>query len=420
MIRRPPSLAWIVAALIGAGCTIEPANQAVDAPGQETEDDTAAADGTATDGAETRDTSSAGCAVDAECDDGDPCTIGDACGADGVCVAGDPPDCDDGVACTEDACFAAEGAEDGWACTHPTASGSCLIDDLCYAAGEGPPGEACSACVPAAAQDAWSDALSGTPCLDGDGVCSAGACVTIPAALPADMVFVPAGTFWMGCDADCTGYDEGPLHEVWLDDYAIDRYEVTAAEFTLCVDDAECEPTALDKNPRKPTFGQADKAEHPMNHVSWAEAKQYCEWKGRRLCTEAEWEKAARGTDARTFPWGEDEPDCDLAIRYIQATYEFGCGAKETWPVGSVPEGASPWGVYDMAGNVWEFVADYYDPYYYGSSPPSEPLGPLTGESHIVRGGGWKSNESDLTTHNRWERDAAGEDVGIRCCASAP
>ncbi len=424
-MRRHP-IAVVVAALAAllAGCTVEAPSQDVGPPDDNTETSaTGSTDTGSTDTGSTADTAATddvGCDSDAACDDGDPCTEGDHCGDDGVCVVGELVDCDDGVACTEDVCFAAEETDAGWACTHPTASGHCLIDEVCYASGESADGDECAACVSEISQDAWSDAVSGTPCDTSSGVCNNGECATIPAVLPDDMVFVPAGTFWMGCDEDCTGYDEGPLHEVWLEEFAIERYEVTAADYTTCVDAAECAPIPLGTNPRKPTFGQPTKQEHPINHVSWADAELYCAWKGRRLCTEAEWEKAARGTDARTFPWGEEAPDCDLAIRYVQAEYAFGCGTKETWPVGSVPDGASPWGVHDMAGNVWEFVADYYDEYYYETSPASDPQGPLTGTTHVVRGGGWKSNETDLTTHNRWTRDTSGEDVGIRCCVSAP
>lgn len=159
---------------------------------------------------------------------------------------------------------------------------------------------------------------------------------------------VPAGEFEMG--SSVSGSDiEKPVHTVYLDDFLIDQTEVTNAMYTLCVQASKCDQLDENANYSEPTNGQ-----HPVAYVDWNNATAYCEWAGRRLPTEAEWEKAARGTDGRIYPWGDKDPSKDFL--------NFNSGnVSSTTPVGSYPNGASPYGAFDMAGNVWEWVADWFD-----------------------------------------------------------
>src|SRR6201999_2606732 len=135
------------------------------------------------------------------------------------------------------------------------------------------------------------------------------------------------------------------------------------------------------------------KSDYPATCVTWDQAKSFCDWAGKRLPTEAEWELAARGTDALKYPWGSDDPDCSL-------TNMAGCG-DETMAVGSLPDGASPYGALDMAGHVVGVVADYYDAAYYASSPSDNPTGPESGSRYGGRGGGFKSDANFQRTSKR-------------------
>jgi len=194
---------------------------------------------------------------------------------------------------------------------------------------------------------------------------------------PPGMVYVPAGAFTMGSDKGNS--DERPVHTVYLDAFYIDKTEVTNAQYRKCVEAGGCD------TPVKTTYyDNADYTQHPVVYVSWNDADAYCRWAGKRLPTEAEWEKAARGTDGRTYPWGEGI-DCDHA-QYSK------CGGG-TMPVGSKPKGASPYGALDMVGNVWEWVADWYDPDYYSQSPERNPPGPDSGEGRVLRGGSLHGNQ---------------------------
>ncbi|MEE4195927.1 MAG: SUMF1/EgtB/PvdO family nonheme iron enzyme [Anaerolineae bacterium] len=202
-----------------------------------------------------------------------------------------------------------------------------------------------------------------------------------------EMVYVPEGTFTMGSDEGED--DEQPVHDVYLDAYWIDKFEVTNAQYAQCVADGICsEPYFLMSNIRSSYYDNAEYVDYPVIYVNWDNAQAYCEWAGGILPTEAQWEKAARGTDGRTYPWGEMEPTCDLA-NYA------GC-IGDTTAVGSYPNGASPYGVLDMSGNVLEWLADWYGDDYYKNSSRQNPTGPASGDYRVALGGSWDTEGSYL------------------------
>ncbi len=196
--------------------------------------------------------------------------------------------------------------------------------------------------------------------------------------------YVPAGEFLMGSSSadPAANANEKPQRLVYLDAFWIDRTEVTNAMYRQCVQAGKC-PAPLNPSSyaRQSYYGNPDYDNFPVVYVSWYNAQSYCAWVGRRLPTEAEWEKAARGTDGFIYPWGDNPPDANLA--------NSGRVVIDTTAVGSYLAGASPYGAMDMAGNVWEWVNDFYSETYYSSSPQTNPTGPATGEQRVVRGGGW-------------------------------
>lgn len=212
------------------------------------------------------------------------------------------------------------------------------------------------------------------------------------------MVYVPAGEFIMGSnDGDDS---EWPEHKVYLDGYWIYKYEVTVAQYRKF-----CRATGR-KMPDAPRWGWRD--DHPIVNVSWDDVTAYAKWAGARLPTEAEWEKATRGTDGRRFPWGNewDKSRC---------TYNLGSPV----PVGRYPSGASPYGCMDTSGNVWEWCADWHQADYYKNAARNNPRGPYSGRHRVLRGGSWNNDyynyfrcayRNDLVVPG-----ARCDDYGFRC-----
>jgi formylglycine-generating enzyme required for sulfatase activity len=222
-----------------------------------------------------------------------------------------------------------------------------------------------------------------------------------------EWIDIPAGEFRMGDNFNEGSNDERPVHPVYLDAYKISTYEVTFAIY-----DKFCEETGRGR-PDDKSMGRGNR---PVINVSWNDANAFCNWlsqkttKNIHLPTEAQWEKAARGTDQRRYPWGNSSPSCS------KANYN-GCGGT-TKAVGSHPSGVSPYGVHDMAGNVWEWCFDWFSSVYYPTSPGNNPTGTSSGSGHTARGGGWFSDTWNIRSAVRFRINPTyrGSNLGFRLC----
>jgi serine/threonine-protein kinase len=227
------------------------------------------------------------------------------------------------------------------------------------------------------------------------------------------LLTVPAGEFLMGRDIPSRDdrRDAMPQHTVYLDAFRIDKTEVTNAMYTLCVRAGVCQlPSSIRSATRSNYYDNPTYNDYPVVYVSWYDAVAYCAWAGRRLPTEAEWEKAARGTDGRSYPWGNPFPDTSLANYYLSL--------RDTTRVGAYPRGASPYGALDMAGNVWEWVADWYNESYYRSAPSRNPQGPSSGQLRGFRGGSFGNthvDEARATFRSGSNPETHSESFGFRC-----
>jgi len=232
----------------------------------------------------------------------------------------------------------------------------------------------------------------------------------------AEIILVPEGEFLMGSDPAHDPWfwgAEQPEHMVILNAFWIYRTEVTQAMYNICADFHACPVPEKINNPIAQQYGDPRFYDYPVVMVSWTGALSYCQWAGGRLPTEAEWEKAARGMDGRLFPWGND----------ADATNRANVTTSSPVKVGSFPEGASPYGVLDMAGNVLEWVNDFFAPEYYSYSPLDNPLGPASGSRKVIRGGAW--NQPDITGLRTVARASlkpqeTNNSVGFRCTIDEP
>jgi formylglycine-generating enzyme required for sulfatase activity len=238
------------------------------------------------------------------------------------------------------------------------------------------------------------------------------------------MVYVPAGEFVMGSSPADGEDNEQPQHIVTLNAFWIDVHEITNAQFAAFLNEADNQTEGgapwLKTNDENIHIQQNEGEwistpgfeNHPVVGVTWYGARAYCLWYGARLPTEAEWEKAARGTNGQLYPWGDAPPTCDLGNYWV----EDSCVGSTT-PVGSYLAGRSPFGALDMAGNVWEWASDWYAPDFYSNSPAVNPIGPRTGSTRVIRSGSWSNLASFARAGFRGFFDPASinYNVGFRC-----
>jgi len=260
------------------------------------------------------------------------------------------------------------------------------------------------------------------------------------------MVYIPAGIFLMGSDTSMAAYDEKPAREVYLDGFWIYQFPVTNQQFENFVNQTGYQTSAeslgkswIFENGSRQVPGAywlapdgvgshlGGRDNHPVVHISYDDAVAYCAWVGGRLPTEAEWEKVARGETGRTYPWGEIPVSgetvnfCDRDCPMSWANRAHDDGYARTSPVGSFPLGASFYGAQDMIGNVWEWVADWYDSGYYATALTQNPAGPDSGENRVIRGGSWVTSVQYLrASYRNWSNlNDTSNDHGFRCVVPA-
>ena len=225
------------------------------------------------------------------------------------------------------------------------------------------------------------------------------------------MVEIPEGLFPMGFEGTQALEDERPKHQVWLPTFFMDLHQVTTMQYAAFL--------AVTNRAAPWQWNTVDLTQHsdrPVIGVDWSEADAYCRWKGKRLPTEAEWEKSARGTDGRLYPWGNHAPSKELANYALGARFNY---SQVLMPVRSYEHGKSPYGLYQMAGNVWEWVQDWYAANYYEASPGHNPQGPEQGQFKVLRGG-WSDLPKYLLTYGRFKLppDTRNSYTGFRCAKS--
>lgn len=229
--------------------------------------------------------------------------------------------------------------------------------------------------------------------------------------ISADMVTIPAGPFLRGTTIG--GFDEQPQRTIYLDTFSIDRYEVTNyqyQEFAQATGHRKAGPPSRYAKSIRRMRG----TNQPIVYVSWEDALEYCRWKGKRLPTEAEWEKAMRGADGRLWPWGNEERPNGANWARVQDGYDV------TARVGTFKTDESPYGVMDGAGNVMEWVEDWYQEAYYKESPEKNPPSPEYGTYRVMRGGGYTTTGTDfrITSRSKMVPDFRDETIGFRCAIS--
>ncbi|MBI4402270.1 MAG: formylglycine-generating enzyme family protein [Nitrospirae bacterium] len=238
----------------------------------------------------------------------------------------------------------------------------------------------------------------------------------------APMVLIPEGAFTMGSNEGLG--NERPEHKVFLNSYYIDQYEVTIARYAKFL-----QATGHKAPPLWDEDSVESAGNRPAVGLDWNDADAYCKWAGKRLPTEAEWEKAARGTDGRRYPWGHMQPFPDIANynRGQWVSYAITLNPVETLGGMSVRHGTkeggkSPYGLYQMAGNAAEWVADWYDREYYGKSQEKNPTGPKDGEKRVIRGGSWSDSPAGIRSTARVSAEPDYRDLtlGVRCAMDVP
>jgi len=246
--------------------------------------------------------------------------------------------------------------------------------------------------------------------------------------IPDGMIFISAAEFQMGCDSNHNGgyfcsVDELPLHNVYLNAFYIDQYEVSNNQYSACVAAGACAaPASNSSYMRSSYYGNPTYGDYPVINIAWNNALNYCDWVGKRLPTEAEWEKAARGNTPRSYTWGDGIPNCDLVNFFDMISGSYCVG--DTASVFDYPLGVSPYSVFNLAGNVYEWVNDWYLSDYYSAcaSGCTDPLGPAEGTYKVIRGGSWLQTDFSLRTAGRrsnFSPSNTSNEIGFRCALDA-